>query len=104
MTFSGFNFNAELDGALVILETPMRPTRASGAVIIEQGAYKAYGQVFQDEGNENIIRVLGGCAGILLQDERPYFFADFPAAASQLIQAGPEACLFLRGGISVQGS
>ena len=44
VSFSGFNFNAELDGALVILETPMRPTRASGAVIIEQGAYKAYGQ------------------------------------------------------------
>ena len=44
VSFSGFNFDAELDGALVILETPMRPTRASGAVIIEQGAYKAYGQ------------------------------------------------------------
>ena len=44
VSFSGFNFNAELDGALVILETPMRPTRASGAVIIEEGGYKAYGQ------------------------------------------------------------
>ena len=44
VSFSGFNFDAELDGALVILETPMRPTRASGAVIIEQGGYKAYGQ------------------------------------------------------------
>ncbi len=44
VSFSGFNFDAELDGALVILETPMRPTRASGAIIIEQGQYKAYGQ------------------------------------------------------------
>jgi autotransporter translocation and assembly factor TamB len=44
VTFSGFNFNADLSGALVLLESPLQPTRASGAVVIERGEYKAYGQ------------------------------------------------------------
>jgi autotransporter translocation and assembly factor TamB len=44
VSFTGFNFDADLDGALVILEAPFRPTRASGGIIIERGQYKAYGQ------------------------------------------------------------
>ncbi|HEU5049865.1 MAG TPA: translocation/assembly module TamB domain-containing protein [Gemmatimonadales bacterium] len=44
VTFSGFNFNADLAGALRLFERPMEPTRASGAIIIEKGEYKAYGQ------------------------------------------------------------
>jgi translocation and assembly module TamB len=44
VTFEGFHFNAELAGALTLLDIPDWPTRASGTVVIEQGSYRSYGQ------------------------------------------------------------
>ena len=43
-SFKGFNFTAELGGALRAMQNPDEPARGSGAIVIEQGNYKAYGQ------------------------------------------------------------
>ena len=44
VSFKGFNFNAELGGAMAVRERPGLPTTGSGAVVIEEGRFKAYGQ------------------------------------------------------------
>jgi autotransporter translocation and assembly factor TamB len=44
VSFSGFNFDAELGGNLVITQRPDRPPRGTGSLVIEEGHYKAYGQ------------------------------------------------------------
>ncbi|MBA2626374.1 MAG: translocation/assembly module TamB domain-containing protein [Gemmatimonadales bacterium] len=44
VSFKGFNFTASLGGALQTVTEPDRPTIASGAIVIKEGQYKAYGQ------------------------------------------------------------
>jgi autotransporter translocation and assembly factor TamB len=44
VSFSGFNFNAELSGSLLLTQAPDELPTASGTMYIEEGRYKAYGQ------------------------------------------------------------
>ena len=44
VSFSGFNFNAELGGSLLLTQAPDDLPMASGTMYIEEGHYKAYGQ------------------------------------------------------------
>jgi translocation and assembly module TamB len=42
--FNGFGFEAKLSGSLDLVEEPGQPTLAYGALAIDEGRYKAYGQ------------------------------------------------------------
>ncbi|HEU4699295.1 MAG TPA: translocation/assembly module TamB domain-containing protein [Gemmatimonadales bacterium] len=44
VTFKGFNFTAKLGGQVLAMEQPGNPPTASGAIVIEEGHYQAYGQ------------------------------------------------------------
>jgi autotransporter translocation and assembly factor TamB len=44
VSFSGFNFNAELGGSMVLTQQPDDLPMATGTMYIEEGHYKAYGQ------------------------------------------------------------
>jgi translocation and assembly module TamB len=44
ISFKGFNFTADLGGDLLAVAVPKRPATGSGAIIIKEGHYKAYGQ------------------------------------------------------------
>jgi len=44
ISFKGFNFSADLGGDLLAVAVPQRPNTGSGAIIIKEGHYKAYGQ------------------------------------------------------------
>ena len=58
VSFSGFNFNAELRGSLLLLQANDELPRATGTMYIEQGRYKAYGQDLRIRRGE--VRFLGG--------------------------------------------
>jgi translocation and assembly module TamB len=45
--FRGFNLNAKLEGGLLVIEEPGRPTAGSGELRIEEGKYNAYGQLLE---------------------------------------------------------
>jgi len=44
VNFKGFGFDAKLEGSLLAIEEPGKPTSASGELLIVDGSYKAYGQ------------------------------------------------------------
>jgi autotransporter translocation and assembly factor TamB len=58
VSFSGFNFNAELGGSLLLTQAPDDLPMASGTMYIEEGHYKAYGQDLTIRKGE--IRFTGG--------------------------------------------
>ena len=45
--FRGFSLDAKLEGSLLVMERPGRPTTGSGELRIEEGKYNAYGQMLQ---------------------------------------------------------
>jgi len=45
--FRGFNLDAMLEGSILVIEEPGRPTAGSGELRIEEGKYNAYGQLLQ---------------------------------------------------------
>lgn len=44
VSFTGFNFNAQLGGSLLLVQAPDELPTATGTVFIEEGRYRAYGQ------------------------------------------------------------
>jgi translocation and assembly module TamB len=58
VSFSGFNFNAELGGSIQLTQVPGRMPTASGTLLIEEGFYKAYGQDLKIK--DGAIRFSGG--------------------------------------------
>jgi len=58
VSFSGFNFNAELGGSLQLTQAPDELPMATGTLVIEEGHYKAYGQDLTIRNGE--VRFTGG--------------------------------------------
>jgi autotransporter translocation and assembly factor TamB len=52
VSFKGFHFDAELGGAVTLVDVPRRPPQAVGTLVIEEGHYKAYGQELSVENGE----------------------------------------------------
>lgn len=58
VSFSGFNFNAELGGSLLLVQANDQLPTATGTMYIEEGRYKAYGQDLRIRRGE--VRFTGG--------------------------------------------
>jgi translocation and assembly module TamB len=58
VSFSGFNFDAELGGSVLVRQRPGQLPTAIGTLVIEEGSYEAYGQDLHIRNGE--IRFAGG--------------------------------------------
>lgn len=58
VTFKGFNFTAHLGGGLLAVSVPRRPATGSGAIVIKEGQYRAYGQDLAI--SDGVLRFAGG--------------------------------------------
>jgi translocation and assembly module TamB len=58
VSFSGFNFDAELGGSMLVRQRPGQLPTANGTLVIEEGSYEAYGQDLHIRNGE--VRFAGG--------------------------------------------